>query len=178
MQRRVPGRSASASLWAVAAGVFVRGLVCAVLACALPAHAGPPSIVTPVTTSDLDTLIAQTERGVLVAMASWCGPCKAELPHLVRLHKHYHGKGMAMYGVSVDFAGAQAMQPMVNKFGVEFPVLEGFPGSAVLRLVQAAVGGDRALWPSLCLAGWLLLAFHFARRRLQAALSRLGGGQP
>ncbi len=122
MQRRVPGRSASASLWAVAAGVFVRGLVCAVLACALPAHAGPPSIVTPVTTSDLDTLIAQTERGVLVAMASWCGPCKAELPHLVRLHKHYHGKGMTMYGVSVDFAGAQAMQPMVNKFGVEFPV--------------------------------------------------------
>ncbi|KUG28201.1 thioredoxin family protein [hydrocarbon metagenome] len=114
---------------AMAATFLLAVVSAAVLAAAGPAQAGPPSIVTPVTLSDLDTLIAQTDRGVLVAMASWCGPCKAELPHLVKLHRHYQGKGLALYGVSVDFAGASAMQPMVNKFGVEFPVYwVGEPG--------------------------------------------------
>ncbi|NDY55344.1 TlpA family protein disulfide reductase [Desulfovibrio sulfodismutans] len=115
-------RHAVAHFRAVAATLVFYGLAWAILVAAPPASAGPPSIVTPVPLRDLDTLIAQTERGVLVAMASWCGPCKAELPHLVKLHKHYHGQGLALYGVSVDFAGAQAMQPMVNRFGVEFPV--------------------------------------------------------
>ncbi|MEF3698373.1 TlpA family protein disulfide reductase [Desulfolutivibrio sp.] len=122
LHRRDAWRHHPARIRAVAATLLFCGLVYAILAAAPPALAGPPSTVTAVPLRDLDTLIAQTDRGVLVAMASWCGPCKAELPHLVKLHKHYHGQGLALYGVSVDFAGAQAMQPMVNRFGVEFPV--------------------------------------------------------
>jgi len=129
LHRHDAWRRALAHFQAVAATVVFCGLVCAILAATPPALAGPPSIVTPVPLRDLDTLIAKTDRGVLVGMASWCGPCKAELPHLVKLHKHYHGQGLALYGVSVDFAGAQAMQPMVNRFGVEFPVYwVGEPG--------------------------------------------------
>ncbi|MBQ1905400.1 MAG: AhpC/TSA family protein [Bacteroidales bacterium] len=34
--------------------------------------------------------------------ASWCGPCKAELPYLVSAYKEYHGKGFDIVGLSLD----------------------------------------------------------------------------
>lgn len=36
--------------------------------------------------------------------ATWCGPCKAELPRLKGLYKQYHGEGLEVLGVSNDFA--------------------------------------------------------------------------
>ena len=34
--------------------------------------------------------------------ASWCGPCRQEMPHLVDLYKRYKGKGLGVIGVSLD----------------------------------------------------------------------------
>lgn len=34
--------------------------------------------------------------------ASWCGPCRAELPNVVRLYNKYHDKGFEIYSVSLD----------------------------------------------------------------------------
>jgi peroxiredoxin len=34
--------------------------------------------------------------------ASWCGPCRHNNPHLVRLYNKYHSKGLEIYGVSLD----------------------------------------------------------------------------
>ena len=34
--------------------------------------------------------------------ASWCGPCRHNNPHLVKLYNKYHGKGLEIYGVSLD----------------------------------------------------------------------------
>ena len=34
--------------------------------------------------------------------ASWCGPCRAENPNLVKLYKKYHPKGFEIFGVSLD----------------------------------------------------------------------------
>ena len=34
--------------------------------------------------------------------ASWCGPCRKNNPHLIKLYKKYHGKGLEIYGVSLD----------------------------------------------------------------------------
>lgn len=34
--------------------------------------------------------------------ASWCPPCRAEMPHLVELYKKYHKKGFEIVGVSLD----------------------------------------------------------------------------
>ncbi|MDR3713005.1 MAG: TlpA disulfide reductase family protein [Puia sp.] len=34
--------------------------------------------------------------------ASWCGPCRRNNPHLVKLYKKYHGKGLEILGVSLD----------------------------------------------------------------------------
>lgn len=34
--------------------------------------------------------------------ASWCGPCRRELPHVVKIYKKYHAKGLEILGVSLD----------------------------------------------------------------------------
>jgi peroxiredoxin len=37
--------------------------------------------------------------------ASWCGPCRRNNPHLVKLYKKYHEKGLEILGVSLDENG-------------------------------------------------------------------------
>jgi thiol-disulfide isomerase/thioredoxin len=37
--------------------------------------------------------------------ATWCGPCKRELPDLIALHNEYNGKGVKIIGISVDRDG-------------------------------------------------------------------------
>jgi thioredoxin-like negative regulator of GroEL len=34
--------------------------------------------------------------------ASWCGPCLAEIPNVVKMHKAYHGKGFEVVGINID----------------------------------------------------------------------------
>jgi peroxiredoxin len=34
--------------------------------------------------------------------ASWCGPCRKNNPHLVKLYHKYHDRGFEIYGVSLD----------------------------------------------------------------------------
>jgi len=34
--------------------------------------------------------------------ASWCGPCRKNNPHLVKLYNKYHDKGLEIFGISID----------------------------------------------------------------------------
>ena len=64
-------------------------------------------------------------RGQLVLInfwASWCGPCRQEMPILDRLHQRYEDTGFAVLGVNVEGEEAPA-QKIVDKTNVTFPVL-------------------------------------------------------
>ena len=39
--------------------------------------------------------------------ASWCGPCRAENPNLVRVFQQYKGKGLHIIGISLDQPNAR-----------------------------------------------------------------------
>ncbi|MFO7687523.1 MAG: TlpA disulfide reductase family protein [Desulfobacterales bacterium] len=67
-------------------------------------------------------MVAGDGRFLLVFMAAWCGPCIKELPDLNALYTQYRSKGLNMVGVSVDFDGPSAMQPIVDRLKIDFPI--------------------------------------------------------
>ncbi len=98
-------------------------------ACALaPARAVAPSRPAPDFTlpSTLGTNVRlQEQRGQVVMInfwATWCAPCRREMPHLNRLYAKYRPAGFVLLGVNVDEDRANA-QGLASKLGVQFPVL-------------------------------------------------------
>jgi peroxiredoxin len=65
----------------------------------------------------------QRGRVVLVNFwATWCGPCRQEMPHLNKLYEKYKSSGFVLLGVNVDDDTRQAAG-VAGKLGVTFPVL-------------------------------------------------------
>jgi len=54
--------------------------------------------------------------------ASWCGPCREEMPLLNALHKKYQSLGFTVLGVNVEEQTDKA-RGFLNDFPVDFPVL-------------------------------------------------------
>jgi peroxiredoxin len=54
--------------------------------------------------------------------ATWCGPCRQEMPLLDELYSRYQRVGFSLLGVNIDDDSRRAMQ-MVEDLGVQFPVL-------------------------------------------------------
>ncbi len=68
-------------------------------------------------------LSEQRGRVVMVNFwATWCGPCKVEMPHLNRLYEKYRSAGFVLLGVNVDEDPKQAVA-LASRLGVTFPVL-------------------------------------------------------
>jgi peroxiredoxin len=64
-------------------------------------------------------------RGQVVMLnfwATWCGPCRQELPRLDRLSEQYRRAGFVLLGVNVDDNPRNA-QDLMAQLGVRFPVL-------------------------------------------------------
>ena len=69
-----------------------------------------------------EIISADDNRLVLSFMAAWCGPCIDELPALNKLHHRYKDRDLQIVGNSIDFEGPGAMQPIVKKLKIEFPI--------------------------------------------------------
>lgn len=57
--------------------------------------------------------------------ATWCEPCKIEMPWLVDLQKKYGSQGLQIIGVAMDDADEQTIGAFAHKMGVNYPVLKG-----------------------------------------------------
>ncbi len=75
--------------------------------------------------ADGRNLRLQEQRGQVVLVnfwASWCGPCRQEMPQLNRLYEKYRGAGFVMLGVNID-DDARVGASTAARWGVKFPVL-------------------------------------------------------
>ena len=94
----------------------------------VPAGAVAPSSMAPdFTLHSLGgpNLRLQEQRGQVVLVnfwATWCGPCRKEMPHLNRLYEKYRASGFVLLGVNVDDDSRNAAE-VAAKLGVKFPVL-------------------------------------------------------
>jgi peroxiredoxin len=61
---------------------------------------------------------------LLTFWATWCTPCLGEVPHLVKLHEAYKGKGLTVLSVAMDGPETIAnVEPTARRYGVTYPVL-------------------------------------------------------
>jgi thiol-disulfide isomerase/thioredoxin len=71
--------------------------------------------------------------------ATWCGPCRAEIPNLIELQKRYGPEGLVIVGISLDEEGAAVVEPFIKRLGVNYPVVIG------TKAVDEAFGGVEAI---------------------------------
>ena len=57
--------------------------------------------------------------------ATWCGPCRSEMPWFVEFQSKYQEQGFTVVAISVDDDGWDAVTPFVEEFQLNFPVLLG-----------------------------------------------------
>ena len=99
--------------------------VCATFASAVPVAPLSPAPDFTLRTMDGKNLRLQELRGRVVMVnfwATWCGPCRQEMPQLDLLYQKYKSSGFVLLGVNVDEDVRKATD-VAAKLGVTFPVL-------------------------------------------------------
>jgi peroxiredoxin len=90
---------------------------------ATTAASGAPDFTLP--SIDGPNLRLQEQRGQVVMInfwATWCGPCRVEMPHLARLYDKYRGSGFTVLAVNIDEDPYKAAS-LAKQLGMRFPVL-------------------------------------------------------
>jgi len=66
--------------------------------------------------------------------ATWCGPCRQEIPELVKLHKEFHSRGVEIVGLTTENpdASAEKVRKFIQDFQIDYrigwaPVAVGAP---------------------------------------------------
>ena len=121
-------RNATSSFAAAFSATLRRACSLAVLAAGTAMAAIAPSSTAPdftLHTTGGPNMRLQEQRGKVVMInfwATWCGPCRQEMPHLDRLYDKYKSSGFVLMGINVDDDTRNAVA-VAAKLGVRFPVL-------------------------------------------------------
>ena len=107
--------------------LFAGLIFCALASLSLAASdlAGQPAPDFALKSASGENLRLSEYRGDVVMInfwATWCGPCRQEMPLLDELYVRYQRVGFNLLGVNIDDNTGRAMK-MIDELGVTFPVL-------------------------------------------------------
>lgn len=74
--------------------------------------------------AELNTLLASNKGKVLILdlWATWCPPCKKEIPGFIRLYNKFKDRGLEIIGISFDENGEKVVPLFIKKMGMNYPV--------------------------------------------------------
>lgn len=109
--------------------------------------AGPLPVVAPapawkLTDIEGKTVTSDQFKGKVLVVdfwATWCGPCRQEIPGYIDLVKKYGKDGLVIVGVSMDQAGVEVVKAFAKKNAMNYPIVMGDDD------VVAAFGGMEAI---------------------------------
>jgi peroxiredoxin len=76
---------------------------------------------------------------VLSFWASWCGPCRREMPVLIRLQDEYRERGVVFFGVNIEEARGPAGE-FADEFAINFALPMDFSGEVTERYFPTNAG--------------------------------------
>lgn len=80
-------------------------------------------------------------RGQVVLLnvwATWCGPCRVEMPSMQRLHDEFGPKGLKIVAVTIDDAGSEeGIRDFAREYALSFEILHD-PTGGIQRAYQTA----------------------------------------
>lgn len=88
----------------------------------------PPFSAVTVDGSNRTKTLADYEGKVVLVnvWATWCGPCRVEMPSIERLHREFGPRGLAVVAISIDDPGSdERIREFVKEVGISFEVLHG-----------------------------------------------------
>lgn len=86
----------------------------------------PPEFVLPDLDGNEVTLADYKGKVVVLDLwATWCPPCRQEIPFLVSLYEEYKDQGLVVVGIGLDQGGASVIAPFVEQNEVTYPILVG-----------------------------------------------------
>lgn len=88
----------------------------------LPAFAGTSGVETMTQQQLVKTIGASKGKVVLINFwATWCGPCRREIPELMRMREQYSRDDVVILGISLDFSQGM-LEKYVEKTGFNYPI--------------------------------------------------------
>ena len=62
---------------------------------------------------------------ILNFWATWCFPCREEIPNFQDLYAQYKSKGLEIIGISLDEGGSDVLKTFVKDYRISYPILIG-----------------------------------------------------
>lgn len=128
--------------WILVLGFLAYRMAPQVMAAAGIGAAGPESPTFTVTTLDGEIVALDAYRGQVVLVnfwATWCPPCRLEMPGFQRVYEDRRADGFVVIGLSTDRAGTSVVREFTEERDITFPI-----AMATGRIVQD-FGGVRSL---------------------------------